>query len=122
MPPKNMAAYRLRENLLLFGFFIAASLQAWIRAYREQGFSPRLIFVDRFTLSILMAYWVMCDSSRRGIPKPFIYGVLLIMLWPILATWHVFKTRGWRGFATIGIFLALYCLSVAVPYFVFSFR
>ncbi len=114
--------FRRQENLFLFGFFAAGALQAWIMAYHDQEFSRRVQVVDRFVLSVLVAYWVMRDAARHGLPKPFIFGLIVIFLWPILATWHVFRTRGWKGFVTVGIFLGLYLLSFAVPYVVFAFR
>ena len=114
--------FRLQENLLLCAFFAVGAVQAWTMAYHDQEFSRRLLFVDRFVLSVLVAYWVMRDSARRGVPKPFIFGLPLFFLWPILATWHVFRTRGWKGFATVGIFVGLYLLAFVVPYVVFAFR
>jgi hypothetical protein len=116
------AIFSLKENLFLCGYFAIGAVQAWIMAYQDQEFSRRLLFVDRFVLSVLVAYWVMCDSARRSVPRPFIFGLLLLLLWPILATWHIFRTRGWKGFVTVGIFVGLYLLSFAVPYVVFAFR
>src|SRR4051812_10026970 len=98
------------ENILLLAFFGAGAVQSWILAYHDHEFSRRMLFVYRFILSVLVSYWVMCDSARRGNPRPFVFGLLLFLLWPVLATWHVFKTRRWGGFATIGIFLGLYLL------------
>ena len=103
-------------------FFAAGAVQTWIMAYQGREFSQRMLFIDQFALAVPVAYWVMRDSARRGVPKPFVSGLLLVWLWPILGTWHVFKTRGSRGFATVGIFIGVYLLSFALPYFVFAFR
>ncbi len=113
---------RHSENLLLLGFFAVGAVQTWILAYHDQEFSRRMLLVYRFTLSVLIGYWVMCDSARRGIPRPFVFGLLVFLLWPILATWHVFKTRRWRAFGTLGIFVGLYLLCFGLPYVALGFR
>ena len=118
----SSALFGRHENLFLCGFFTVGAIQTWIMAYQDREFSRYLLYVDRFVLSVLVAYWVMRDAARIGAPKPFVFGFLLFWLWPILATWHVFKTRGWKGFATLGVFAGLYLFAFAVPYVVFAFR
>jgi hypothetical protein len=122
MRAETLRIARQPENLLLLGFFAVGALQTWILASHDQEFSGRTTFIYQFTLSALIGYWVMCDSARRGIPRPFVFGLLLFIFWPILAPWHVFKTRGWRGFATVGMFVGLYLLCFGLPYAAFALR
>jgi hypothetical protein len=106
----------LPENYLLLAFLVGGSLQSWFGALWHIGPSSRVMVVDQILISVLLAYWVMLDSARRGIPRPFIHGYLLLGFGLVLIPWHIFKTRGWRGFLTLGIFFVLYFLAFALPY------
>lgn len=73
---------------------LVGDAQTSIAALSHREFSNRMLFITGFVGSVLIAYWVMRDSARRGIKRPFIFGLLLVVLWQILATWHVFRSRG----------------------------
>ncbi|MDB6121390.1 MAG: hypothetical protein JWQ71_383 [Pedosphaera sp.] len=114
--PRGLRRVSLPENYLLLAFFLGGMVQTGIYAYCHTGFSNRATAFDQLLLSALVAYWVVLDSARRGIPRSSIYGYLVFAFSPILAPWHIFKTRGWKGFITIGIFIALCVLAFGVPY------
>jgi hypothetical protein len=113
---------RRHENVLLCLFFAAGAVQTSIAALSDRQFSNRTLFITGFVGSVIIAYWVMRDSARRGMARPFIFGLLLVILWQILATWHVFRSRGWSGFLTLGIFIGLYLLAFVLPYAIFAAR
>ena len=113
---------RRHENVLLCLFFVAGAVQTSIAAFSHRQFSNRTLFITGFVGSVIIAYWVMRDSARRGMERPFIFGLLLVVLWQILATWHVFRSRGWSGFLTLGIFIGLYLLAFVLPYAIFASR
>jgi hypothetical protein len=74
--------------------------------------------VDQILMAVLLAYWVMLDSARHGKPRPFIHGWFLLAIGVILVPWHIFKTRRWKGFLTLAIFIGLYFLAVGLPYII----
>ena len=41
-------------------------------------------------------------------------------VWPVLAPWHLVRTRKWRALITIAIFLALFALAFWLPTVVFG--
>src|SRR5215207_11559077 len=97
---------RRPENVFLWLLFGAWAIQAFVMEYYELDDLPkRSETVATFLMSVSIAYWVMRDSERRGIRRPFIFGYFLLAAWPLIAPWHLFKTRGWRAFITLGVFV-----------------
>jgi hypothetical protein len=108
---------RRPENVFLWLLFGAWAIQAYMMEYYEMDRWPKNSeTVNTFILSMAMAYWVMCDSERRGMRRPFILGFFMVVgAWPFIALWHLFKTRGWRAFITLGIFVIVLLLALVVP-------
>jgi len=50
-----------------------------------------LIFI---VLSIL---WANSDIDSTDLEKPFDFGFLIYILWPIAFPWYLIKTRGFKG-------------------------
>ncbi|HMJ90733.1 MAG TPA: hypothetical protein VK530_13010 [Candidatus Acidoferrum sp.] len=112
---------RRPENVFLWLYCGAWAIQAIVMEYYEiDKLSKRTETIATFLLSFGVAYWVMCDSRRRGMRRPFIFGYFLMNAWPLIAPWHLFRTRGWRAFITLGIFVIVLLLAVVLPAFVAS--
>jgi hypothetical protein len=116
----SISLFRRQENWLLLAFFGALALQVLWTASHNMLISRRDILVDRFAQSVVVALWVMYDSVRHGIRRPFIFGVILILAWPIVAPFHLWRTRRWGAFKTVLIFLGLWFMSI-LPYAIQDF-
>lgn len=114
-------AARRPENLVLLVFFAAAGVVTSLAAYHHWHQLPkRSEMILRFAFSTVIAFWVMCDSAHYGIRRPFIFGVFLLFAWPVLAPWHLVRTRKWRALITLAIFLALFAMAFWLPTVVFG--
>ena len=60
-----------------------------------------------------VAWWIEVDRRHHALSAPFEYAAFVFFLWPILAPYHLIKTRGWNG---AGLGLALLVLSL-LPFF-----
>ena len=127
LPPTPLL--RRPENWLLIAFFAALMIQSLWSALHGVMLSKRVVLADRFVLSAIVALWVMYDSGRHGIRRPFIFGFFLFVAWPLVAPFHLWKTRRWRALITVLIFGGLWFVSALpyvvhdfLPYVVFDFR
>ena len=106
---------RRRENWLLLGFFAALTVQVLWTDIQDVEASENVIMVDRMALSVVMALWVMWDSARHGIKRPFIFGVFLLVAWTVMVPFHLWRTRRWGAVKTVLIFIGL-CVVTMLPY------
>ena len=49
--------------------------------------------------SYSVAWWVEIDRKARCIGAAFEYSAFMFFAWPLLAPYHLFETRRWRGLA-----------------------
>jgi hypothetical protein len=114
---------RRPENVFLWLLFGAWAIQAFVMEYYEfERWPKNSETVTTSILSMAMAYWVMRDSERRGMPRPFILGFFMVAgAWPFIGLWHLFNTRGRRAFITLGIFVIVLLLTFVVPAWVATF-
>lgn len=56
--------------------------------------------------SFAVACWVEVDRRRYALSAPFEYAAFVFFLWPVLAPYHLIKTRGWK-WAGVGLGLIL---------------
>ena len=59
-----------------------------------------------------MALWVLADARQRRRSLPYDFDTFLFFAWPVIVPIYLFRTRGWRAFATCGWFLLLYLAAV----------
>lgn len=73
--------------------------------YRGAEISQSSNYLWTASFSFCVAWWIESDRKARAIPAPFEYQAFVFFLWPILAPYYLFQTRGWRGFwQGIGLF------------------
>lgn len=113
---------RRPENWLLILFFLAAAAQTWLAASYDRLPGERLALANRFALCLVVTTWVVSDSLRHGIRRPFVFGALLLLFWPLVAPFHLWRTRRWRAFVAIGIFVGFVFVSSLLPYAVQDLR
>ena len=56
--------------------------------------------------SLCVAVWIEIDRKAKVISAPFEYQAFVFFLWPFIAPYYLFQTRGWRGlFQGVGLVL-----------------
>jgi hypothetical protein len=70
--------------------------------------------------------WLIADARRLGIDLPLDIGWFVYLACPLLLPYHVFKTRGVRGFIIlagfVGVFVATYLIGLVVFLFLVATR
>jgi|CEGE01.1.fsa_nt_gi hypothetical protein len=62
-----------------------------------------------FMFFILSTMWSAQDSKARNIHRPFDFGFIIYILWPISFPAYLIATRGVEGIITFLGFLAIWC-------------
>lgn len=57
---------------------------------------------------ILTIFWVYCDAGRSDFEKPFDFGFLVYIFWPVALPWYLVSTRGMEGVLIFLGFIALW--------------
>lgn len=52
--------------------------------------------------------WVYCDAGRSDFEKPFDFGFLVYIFWPVALPWYLVSTRGVEGVLIFLGFIALW--------------
>ena len=102
--------------LFLFTFFIqfiSAFYSAW-----QTELPPVFQLLYWIAFGWLMWWWLREDSKRTGDTWPMDLGYFLFIAWYIIIPYHLFATRGVKGFigilSFIGVFLAGWLAAVIV--------
>ena len=88
--------------------------------YRVWDLEPSPTFEFLYTAASLCGFvwWLKADAGTSTVKHVYCLGLLVGIGWIIMIPYHLFKTRGVRGFipllALIGSFLAAYLLAVVV--------
>ena len=91
-----------------------------IGIYRIWGLepSPTFEFLGTATFLCGVVWWLKAETRTSTVKHVYCLGLLVGAGWIIMIPYHLFKTRGARGFipllALIGSFLAAYLLTVVV--------
>jgi len=111
----------LAKHLLLA--FVALSLLVGVADaylyYRGAGSEIGMSLAWAVLLSTLVAMWIEADSRRyRAVYRPFEFGFLLFLVWPVYLPYYLLRTRRALGLLWLAGFLVLYSfgllLSVAI--------
>ncbi len=96
-----------------------------VGVYYAMGQEPSLTFEFLYTAAFLcgVVWWLRAEARRFNTKPVYCLGLLAGIGWMVLIPYHLFKTRGVRGFipliAMIGTVVAAYVLALIV-YFVLS--
>ncbi len=61
-----------------------------------------------FVFVVLTIVWTLDDVKKRKFEKPFDFGFLMYVFWPIAFPYYLVSTRGIEGLVHIAGFLALW--------------
>lgn len=96
--------------------------------YAALGLAAPSAFVLLYYIAAFwaIAAWIIADARRLRVNVPFDIGWFVFLAWPVALPYHLFKTRGVRGFLTLagllGLFLATYVVGLAVFFVIVSLR
>lgn len=85
--------------LVLIGIFFEVFM-----TYRGGEISEASSYLWTASFSLCVAVWIERDRKARTISAPFEYQAFVFILWPLVAPYYLFQSRGWRGlFQGIGL-------------------
>ncbi len=114
MPMKIARVANPLATFALGAFFLVANMIAMVYAVRRVPPSGAFLLLYYLGAALVVAYWIISDSRRLGVPSSVDQGWFLIAAWPICLPYHLFKTRHWRGFVTLAGLLGLYALTYGI--------
>ena len=91
-----------------------------IGIYSAWGLEPSPTFEFLYSAAFLcgVVWWLKAEARRYNVKLVYCLGLLVGIGWIIMIPYHLFKTRGVRGFipllALIVSFLAAYLLAIIV--------
>ena len=100
-----------RATVGLGVFFLVANMIAMVYAVRRVEPSSSFLLLYYLGAALVVAYWIIADSRRLGMPASVDQGWFLICAWPICLPYHLYKTRRWKGGITLLGLLGLYALT-----------
>jgi hypothetical protein len=71
------------------------------------------VFASIFFLSS-MGLWVLSDARQHNHSLPYDFSFFVFFAWPLVVPIYLFSTRGWRAFATLGLFVLLYLAATLI--------
>lgn len=101
-------------GILIFVYNLGLGLQY------ASGFEPslRVELLHNYGLLCGVVWWLRAERRKYQISPLYCDGLLVGFAWPFLVPYHLFKTRGVKGFipllGLIGSFVAAYVLAVLV--------
>jgi hypothetical protein len=95
-------------TVLLYTFLVIA--QFGRGAYFASGNEPSPAFTLINTLAFfwIMCWWLLRDSSNRGIASVYDIGMFLYIAWPFIMPYYLLKSRGAKGLLVILGFVGAY--------------
>ncbi len=103
---------------VLFGFTFAVQVVGSL--YQAWQLEPPIAYTYLLHLAnaTILLWWLKEDTKHQRETLPLDYGYFLYLAWPVLIPYHLFATRGLRGFigifAYIASFLAGWLIAVLV--------
>lgn len=85
---------------------------------REIALPAVFEFLYSFASIGLICWWMRDDSRRAGVSWPLDLGMFLYAAWLVIVPYHLFKTRGLRGFYGIFAFLGVLASASVIGTFV----
>lgn len=94
----------------LIALSIGMSVLAVIASVKDSEISDVTQSIWSLAFVFLVIMWVYGDAKDRKFHKPFDFGFIVYVFWPILFPWYLATTRGHEG---ILIFLGFIMLWIA---------
>ena len=107
----KLRAYLTPANVMVYTFMPVVQFAAGCGA--ALGLEPSAPFNLLHALGYVyvLGYWLLHDSRRHELSGICDLGLWLLLAWPLLLPYHLFKTRGVRALIPILLFCAVFCLA-----------
>lgn len=103
-------ARTLLITLMLASVLVAAA-DAWL-FLRDWHGAENLVLLWSLAFGVLVAMWIDADSRQReAVYRPYEYGFLIYLAWPLYLPYYLFKTRRGMGIVWLGGFVLAYLLA-----------
>lgn len=101
-------SYRLATpTKALFAFVFVAQFVTTLYSAREIALPLFFDFLYPFASLWLICWWLREDSRRTGVTWPIDLGMFLYIAWIFILPYHLFRTRGLKGFLGIFSFIGI---------------
>ncbi|MGH8444009.1 MAG: hypothetical protein ACREVL_02025 [Solimonas sp.] len=97
-----------RYLLFILGFSLMLSLYEAILGARAASIGDGLQGAWAVAFAVLVALWARADAPTRPVSRPFDFGFLFLLFWPVALPWYLVRTRGMEGLVLFAGFFALY--------------
>ena len=88
----------------------------------EPGGVPAILAsIAAYLVPSSVSLWVQSDANARGKQTPYDFDSLVFFFWVVAAPVYVFRTRGWRGFGPVALFLLFFITGDLLAFFLSSF-
>lgn len=106
-----MNRIRQHQNLIIYILLLLSlgigTLEVIVNL-RNETVSDATQSIWGFVFIFLSILWVYADSKQKGFHKPFEFGFLTYVLWPVVFPWYLIVTRGIEGLVLFFGFLLLW--------------
>ena len=99
------------KNLYVYALILLAAFMCAIEVLlnlQEKEVSDSTQFAWGAVFLILSILWANSDADRKDFYKPFDFGFLVYVFWPVAFPWYLVATRGVEGILVFGGFVLLY--------------
>lgn len=105
-----MESSKLTKYILVVMFLLCAVLAIYevCLELNEMEVGTQLIQAWSFCFAVLITMWTAEDSKRFGISRHLGFGLLVLLLWPLVLLYYLPKTRGLEGLVNYIGFWGLY--------------
>jgi hypothetical protein len=83
--------------VVLLGLALGMTLLECFAAFEESEVSGSTQLLWGCISLVLTALWANEDSKANEFEKPFEFGFLIYMFWPVLLPWYLYSTRKTEG-------------------------
>lgn len=89
--------------------------------YIVHEFQPSAIFeiLSMIAFWLILCWWLREDSKKFGVGWFLDIGFFIYIAWIIIIPYYLFKTRGFRGFITILLFLGIHAAAYLLSLYVY---
>jgi hypothetical protein len=102
--------------ILIFIYNFTASL------YALTGVEPlptvEFLYIAAFPWGAI--WWFKSETQQSDLRRLYCHGMLMNFGWFVIIPYHLFKTRGWRGFLPMLALVGTYVLSIVMASIVYA--
>ena len=75
------------------------------------GLPAVCVIAASYLMPASIALWIQIDACERGQSPAYDFDTLIFIMWPLVATVYLFRTRGTGAFGPLGAFIGVTVLA-----------